>query len=119
MCRYIERVKCLNESLLRWIDQHVRSTPCCILTPVFRDYEKHVDDLNKTYNITPDRLSGSSQTVRADGLPTASFSTVARHSAGKYAVSVACICLSKISPIHTADANETKLFRRVASAVCT
>jgi len=57
--RYVQKVKCLNESLVRWIDQHVRSSPCCILSPVFRDYERHLDKLNNTFNVTPDRLTGT------------------------------------------------------------
>jgi len=80
--RYIQKLKCLNESLLRWIDQHVRSNACCILTPVFRDYDRHVDSLNKTFNVTPDRWSTTtSQTASTGGSPAAATSTAATNNA--------------------------------------
>jgi len=81
ICSYIQKLKCLNESVLRWIDQHVRANPCCILSPVFRDYDHHVDKLNTSFKVTPDQLSSSSRPVRTDGLPATNTSTVARHSA--------------------------------------
>jgi len=77
--RYVQKVKCLNESLVRWIDQHVRSSPCCILSPVFRDYERHLDKLNNTFNVTPDRLTGT-------GVASTSTDTTTIGSTGKFLI---------------------------------
>ena len=39
---YYPKLRALNESVSAWIKQHVDKNPYCILTPVFRDYEKHL-----------------------------------------------------------------------------
>ena len=44
---YSENLKKLNESVLSWIKSHVDKNPFCILTPIFKDYEKHLDTLEK------------------------------------------------------------------------
>jgi len=80
---YIQKLKSLNDSFLRWIDQHVRSNPCCILSPVFRDYDRHVDDLNKTYGVAPERFSVTPQAAVASGSPFTSISTTVTNNAGK------------------------------------
>jgi len=83
MSRYIEKLKCLNESLLRWIDQHVHSNPVCILTPVFRDYDRHLDNLNKMFNVAPNQLSASSQHSVLPVAATNNTSMVVRDDASK------------------------------------
>lgn len=40
-------LKNLNESVLSWIKSHVDKNPFCILTPVFKDYEKHLEEIMK------------------------------------------------------------------------
>jgi len=85
LCRYMQKLKCLNESLLRWIDQHVRSSRCCILSPVFRDYDRHVEALNKTFKVSPDRFSASSQAASTSGLSAASSPPAVASSADKTA----------------------------------
>lgn len=44
---YLGSLKNLNESVLAWIKSHVEKNPFCILTPVFKDYEKHLSDIMK------------------------------------------------------------------------
>ncbi|KAJ1520988.1 hypothetical protein ONE63_004059 [Megalurothrips usitatus] len=39
---YYRRLKGLNESVAKWISTHVSNNPLIILTPIFRDYEKHL-----------------------------------------------------------------------------
>ena len=83
--RYLQQLKSLNQCLVRWIDQHVQSNPYCILTPVFRDYDKHVDDLNRKFNISPDQLSSSSEAVvNTNGLPVAGTSALTGNSADNF-----------------------------------
>ncbi|KAF7989250.1 hypothetical protein HCN44_007847 [Aphidius gifuensis] len=40
---YYAKLKGLNESVALWIKKHVDENPFCILTPIFQDYEKHLN----------------------------------------------------------------------------
>lgn len=42
---YVANLKALNETVTTWITDHVKKNPCCVLTPIFQDYEKHLKDL--------------------------------------------------------------------------
>ena len=46
--KYVQQLKRLNESVTQWIKDHVDRNPYCILTPIFRDYERYLDDLEKS-----------------------------------------------------------------------
>lgn len=46
---YCQALKSLNESVLDWIKQHVERNPYIILLPVFKDYEKHLEDIEHKY----------------------------------------------------------------------
>ena len=37
--------------MAKWIKEHVDSTPYCILTPIFADYEKHLKEIDTKYNV--------------------------------------------------------------------
>lgn len=42
---YFAKLKGLNESVSQWIKSHVDSNPFCILTPIFRDYERYLKEI--------------------------------------------------------------------------
>lgn len=42
---YYAKLKGLNESVATWIKTHVDENPFCILTPIFRDYEKYLKEI--------------------------------------------------------------------------
>lgn len=42
----LELLKDLNLSCSSWIAEHLEKNPFCILTPIFKDYEKHLKELN-------------------------------------------------------------------------
>jgi nuclear pore complex protein Nup50 len=44
---YLSRLKGLNESVLDWLKMHISKNPCCILTPVFNDYNKYLEVIRK------------------------------------------------------------------------
>lgn len=44
---YYSELTGLNQSVSRWIKSHVDSNPLCILTPIFRDYERYLDKMNE------------------------------------------------------------------------
>lgn len=46
---YFEQVSALNISVMNWIKSHVDDNPCIDLQPVFRDYEKHMKDIESKY----------------------------------------------------------------------
>ncbi|KAI4494404.1 hypothetical protein M0802_008896 [Mischocyttarus mexicanus] len=46
---YYSQLKGLNESVAQWIKTHVDQTPCCILTPIFNDYAKYLNEIELKY----------------------------------------------------------------------
>ena len=49
--KYLEQLRSLNISVSEWITQHVRQNPFVDLTPIFRDYEVHLKNIdNKVRN---------------------------------------------------------------------
>ncbi|XP_066992892.2 nuclear pore complex protein Nup50 [Anabrus simplex] len=45
---YYSKLKALNESVSDWIRLHVNKNPFCILTPIFKDYEHYLVEIDKT-----------------------------------------------------------------------
>ncbi|KAL1122623.1 hypothetical protein AAG570_002950 [Ranatra chinensis] len=55
---YLSRLRGLNEHFIEWIREHVeKKNPCCILTPVFRDYEKYLEEIRKECGEPPLNVS--------------------------------------------------------------
>ncbi|OWR44861.1 nucleoporin [Danaus plexippus plexippus] len=46
---YHNKLKGLNESVSDCIRKHVEEMPICILTPIFKDYEKYLKDIQEEY----------------------------------------------------------------------
>lgn len=44
---YLSQLRSLNEGVTKWIKQHVDKNPYCILTPIFSDYAKHLETIEK------------------------------------------------------------------------
>ena len=58
---YLSHLKALNNQVLSWLKLHIESNPLVILSPVFKDYETHLEDINKKYGpqeTSPDRNIG-------------------------------------------------------------
>ena len=49
---YLSHLKSLNTQVTSWIKTHVDKNPLVDLTPVFKDYEKHIGKLRTKYNIS-------------------------------------------------------------------
>jgi len=69
---YMTRLASLNVSVSTWIQQHVAKNPCIDLTPVFKDYQRYLNDLDnatslkESKEITPTATSvGSFKTPEA------------------------------------------------------
>ncbi|XP_019399851.1 PREDICTED: nuclear pore complex protein Nup50 isoform X2 [Crocodylus porosus] len=54
---YYEHLTALNCSVRDWIVKHVNTNPLCDLTPIFRDYEKYLANIEQQYGSSSD--SGS------------------------------------------------------------
>jgi len=48
---YLSNLKALNTQVTNWIKSHVDENPLVDLTPVFKDYEKHINELRQKFNI--------------------------------------------------------------------
>lgn len=44
---YLSKMKALNIAVTDWIKTHVDESPLCILTPIFRDYEKYMKEFDE------------------------------------------------------------------------
>jgi len=49
--QYLADLKALNIQVTNWIKSHVDGNPLVDLTPVFKDYEKHLDEMRKKFNV--------------------------------------------------------------------
>lgn len=54
---FYSKLKQLNDSVAKWISMHVSKSPCCILTPIFRDYEKYYAELEGSHPVIPTNRS--------------------------------------------------------------
>ncbi|XP_055845156.1 nuclear pore complex protein Nup50 [Episyrphus balteatus] len=45
---YYAKLKGLNQAVSTWIKTHVDKNPLCLLTPIFKDYEKYLAEIEKT-----------------------------------------------------------------------
>ncbi|CAG4941165.1 unnamed protein product [Colias eurytheme] len=55
---YYKNIQGLNVSVSEWIEKHVKETPLCILSPIFKDYEKHLKDIQDEYFNNKESKSG-------------------------------------------------------------
>ncbi|KZS11118.1 Nuclear pore complex protein Nup50 [Daphnia magna] len=62
---YLTSLKVLNETVTSWITDHVKKNPCCVLTPIFQDYEKHLRDLEAKRTSTASDESQAADTTKA------------------------------------------------------
>jgi len=50
---YLSHLKALNIQVTEWIKKHVDENPLVLLSPVFKDYEKHLKQITEKYGATP------------------------------------------------------------------
>ncbi|XP_068627761.1 nuclear pore complex protein Nup50 [Battus philenor] len=59
---YYGKLKGLNESVSEWIKKHVEETPLCILTPIFKDYEAYLKEIQDEYENKKDKIEPTEET---------------------------------------------------------
>jgi len=47
---YLSHLKALNIQVLSWLKQHIESNPLVILSPVFKDYDKHLVEITEQFD---------------------------------------------------------------------
>jgi len=50
---YLSHLKALNNQVLAWLKMHIDSNPLVILSPVFKDYETHLEEISTKYGASP------------------------------------------------------------------
>lgn len=64
---YYAKLKGLNESVATWIKSHVDANPFCILTPIFKDYERYLKEItSKDEGTKAQTLHTSEHTTKND-----------------------------------------------------
>lgn len=78
---YYSKLKGLNQAVSEWIKTHVDKNPLCILTPIFKDYEKYLSELEeeksksvKSETSAAGTVDKSSTTTSSTGIGTFKFS---------------------------------------------
>lgn len=66
---YLSKVKALNVALADWIKKQVDENPICLLTPIFKDYEKYLKEFEELKITKKDEISKPKEVA-----PTASAS---------------------------------------------
>ena len=64
---YLTNLKSLNTSVLEWIQKHVKENPYIDLTPVFKDYQKHIQDIEEKFGPESSVSAGESQVSDSEG----------------------------------------------------
>lgn len=55
---YMAQLKRLNKEVCDWMVKHVNDNPYIDLSPVFRDYQKHLSDLEKKFPAETKSMDG-------------------------------------------------------------
>ncbi|KAG8438615.1 hypothetical protein GDO86_004975 [Hymenochirus boettgeri] len=67
---YNKHLSSLNYSVRDWIVKHVNANPLCDLTPIFKDYGKHLSSIEQKYGNISDSGSESDGGSQKDQTPT-------------------------------------------------
>jgi len=61
---YLADLKALNIQVTNWIKSHVDGNPLVDLTPVFQDYEKHLNEMRKKFNVQVSLRPAETETMK-------------------------------------------------------
>ena len=54
---YLSHIKALNIQVLAWLKMHIEKDPLIVLSPVFKDYDRHLEDIEKSYGASEKETS--------------------------------------------------------------
>lgn len=64
---YVESIKALNQSVACWISDKVKENPLCKLTPIFKDYEKHLSEIEAKKEKVDNKESPAPEAAKSSG----------------------------------------------------
>uniref|UniRef100_A0A6M2DFM7 Putative nuclear pore complex component n=1 Tax=Xenopsylla cheopis TaxID=163159 RepID=A0A6M2DFM7_XENCH len=67
--KFFAEIRSLNESVTRWIKEHVDKDPFCLLTPIFNDYENHLKTIQESYEERTESKDVTSSESSAESTP--------------------------------------------------
>ncbi|XP_015125148.1 nuclear pore complex protein Nup50 [Diachasma alloeum] len=70
---YFAKLKGLNEGVAQWIKTHVDANPFCILTPIFRDYDRYLKEIEAKREEQTSKGSEDAKTSKEPAKPTLTF----------------------------------------------
>ncbi|XP_030070551.1 nuclear pore complex protein Nup50 isoform X2 [Microcaecilia unicolor] len=103
---YNKQLTSLNNSVRDWIVKHVNLNPLCDLTPIFRDYEKHLTSIEQKYGSSTDSGSesdGNSKTIQTQSALTFGSSKLQKGSTFSF----------NKNPVNTSDKMEPSLEKKI------
>ncbi|XP_067855865.1 nuclear pore complex protein Nup50 [Heptranchias perlo] len=107
---YNKQLAALNCSVRDWITKHVNENPLCDLTPIFRDYEKHLTSIEQKYGGSSDSGSESDTSSKRPEMQSASTFGVSKTPQGTAPSSLFSSVKSKdIIPLTSEKKPETTL----------
>jgi len=68
---FLAHLKALNKQVTQWIQKHINDNSYVILSPVFKDYEKHLKDITEKYPMKKNSSIGLSSSPLSTGPPAA------------------------------------------------
>lgn len=96
---YYSKLKGLNESVSDWIKKHVEETPLCILSPIFKDYEKHLKEIQEEFHGTGEETQikiNDNKPVEAKPIPSTNATKSTTNTLSTSGVSVFAASNSKL-----------------------
>ncbi|XP_063986798.1 nuclear pore complex protein Nup50 [Diachasmimorpha longicaudata] len=70
---YFAKLKGLNEGVAQWIKTHVDANPFCILTPIFRDYDRYLKEIEAKRDEQTRKASEEAKSSKEPPKPTLTF----------------------------------------------
>ncbi|TRY72560.1 hypothetical protein TCAL_13871, partial [Tigriopus californicus] len=67
--KYCHQLKCLNQQISEWIKKHVDENPFVLLTPIFADYEKYLEELEPLKSPNEEAHNSPTTTSAASSAP--------------------------------------------------
>lgn len=70
---YYAKLKGLNQSVSAWIAKHIAENPVCVLTPIFDDYARHLQDIERSKSTAATEATSTATARPAEPIKTPDF----------------------------------------------
>ena len=100
---YLTNLKSLNTSVLEWIQKHIKENPYVDLTPVFKDYQKHIQGIEEKFGSESTASEGESLVTDSECSQTTELSAASQSQTSE---------ISGIPQTQTSSALSSSLLRK-------